>query len=144
MAKYIGGTAMVIMWVNNAGTIAIQQQYTKLNTPWQTDLTEVSSGSALAKAYLPTLKDMLITYEGYSNGTDSPMGTATLAQMEPQMSGTFYWAPFGTAAGKPKGGAFCYIKTADPDYPYADKVTIKLELQVSGELLFDPNIAVWP
>lgn len=142
MAKYIGGTAMILQWIQ-AGTVTIQVQYTKLNTPWQTDLTEVSSGSALAKAYLPTLKDMLITYEGYSNGLASPLGTSDMSKLEPQASGTLVWAPFGTTSGSPKGAAFCYIKSAELDYPYADKVTVKLEFQVSGELLSDPNTATF-
>lgn len=143
MAKYIGGTAMIVQWLSGGGTSTINTQYTKLSTPWNTDLTEVSSGSALAKAYLPTLKDMLITYEGYSNGTDTPLGTADMAKLEPQMAGTLIWAPFGTSTGKMKGGAFCYVKAAELEYPYADKVTVKLEFQVSGELIFDPNVNVW-
>jgi len=143
MPKYIGGTAMSILWSDNSGTMDITQQYTKLTAPWQTDLTEVSSGSALAKAYLPTLKDMLITYEGYSNGKVAPLGTAEMARLEPQKSGTFIWSPFGTTSGNPKWAAFCYVKNAEPDYPYADKVTFKLELQVSGELLSDGNTSSW-
>lgn len=144
MATYIGGTAMIIQWLSNGGTVTLQNQYTKFDTPWNVTMVDTSSGSVTSKTYLPTLKDATATYEGFSDGKVAPLGTADLFQLEPATAGTLLWAPFGTVAGNPKGGGFAYVKTQDVSYPFANVVTVKLDWQISGTKLFDENTNVWP
>ena len=139
MATYIGGTALVLQWINANGTISIQNQYTKFTTPWTVDLVDTSAGSVTAKQYLPTLTDATADYEGFSDGKGSPLGTSDLFQLEPGKAGTLVWAPFGTASGNPKGGGLAYVKSCEQDYPFANAVTVKITFQLSGTKLYDEN-----
>lgn len=139
MATFIGGTAMVLQFIDASGTISIQNQYTKFTVPWKVDKVDTSSGSVTSKTYLPTLKDATADYEGFNNGAASPLGTADLKRMEPGKAGTLIWAPFGTNSGSPKGGGYGFWETGDVDYPFANAVTVKLAFQFSGDLTYDPN-----
>ena len=142
MAKYVG-RSLVIQFIDSNGTITISNQFNQFDTKWQTEFTEVSTGNAFDKAYLPTLADMTATYKGLSNGTASPLGTADLFRLEPQDFGTVIYAPLGTASGMPKGGFAAYVKSQDITYPYANKVEVSLEFQRSGTLLYDVNSATF-
>jgi hypothetical protein len=143
MAKFIGGTEMLIGWRDNSGTIWINAQYQTFDTNWSGGVVDVTSGSQLAKEKLPTIKDFVANYVGFHDGTASPLGTADLARMEPRMGGTLYWAPQGTTAGRMKGAIFAWIAKQDLKYPYDNAVTVTLDFEGSGELISDPNTATW-
>lgn len=143
MATFIGGTAMVIQWIDGSGTISIQNQYTKLDFNWKVDKVDTSSGSVTSKTYLPTLKDATIDYEGFHDGKGSPLGTADLFRLEPGKSGTFIFAPLGTSSGNPKGGGAGFVEQAPTSFPFAGAVTVKMTIQMSGDLAFDPNTSVF-
>lgn len=143
MAKYVAGPTMIIQFWNANGTATIQNQYQVFDTKLSSDTVDVSSGSTTAHQRLATLKDSSFSYEGFSNGKSSPLGTADLHILVHGAYGTLQWAPLGTASGNPKGQVACIVNNKEISYPYADAVKVKLDWESDGDLIADPDVATF-
>jgi hypothetical protein len=114
--------------------------YQEFNLDYTIDMVDSTAGAAAAKTYIKTVKDGKATLKLVWQGAD---GTATTSKFRNGQEGTLLWGPEGTASNKPKGGVYAFVTGTKRTIPYADLVTMEINLQFSGPLLFDEEIDKW-
>ena len=97
MTAKITGKNAVITWTSTAGTVTLNTDYRSVTQSPGVNLADCTAGADPYKKYIATIKDATIEYAGLL-GTG---GSATLAALEPGISGTLIVQPEGTASGAP-------------------------------------------
>ena len=93
--RYVG-SAIVVGWGATFGTV-ISGDVTAFSWTEKTDTVEKTAGSEQVKTYITLQTGVDISMSTYDAGTDLTPGSLFYAGQ----SGTLWWAPEGTADGKP-------------------------------------------
>ena len=138
MAKY-RGSALIAVWIWPGGTLILQGAYESLETNFEIELLDVSSGSDTDREYIPGLRKGGITYKTF----DDTAGTATVVAFREGTFGTLLWGPQGTVAGLPKYGCAAFVRSAKTPLPFDKPAELEIALEKHLAILFTPP-SVWP
>ena len=129
MAEY-AGSAVVIHWVNSAGTLLMAGDTRSLTiTPTQ-DTIDATAGSDASRQYLPSFVTWDVSWDGVAqNGT---AGTAYMAQLAPGTNGTLRVYPFGSAGSASVFTMPAFARGGAINLPYSDVATISASWTVSS------------
>jgi len=123
MTRYTGKD-LVIKW---GGTVISGDQRT-FTTSETADTIDSTAGADTRKQWLTGATD------GEASATilAGTAGTANYNALEPGNSGTLYWAPEGTAAGKQTKSALALVTSRDSEYPYDGLVVVSPKWKLTG------------
>jgi hypothetical protein len=101
MTSYIG-SSWAGSFVTSAGTVQLGGDYRTFDYNPTIDLLDETAGADTAKQKVPYMKDSTAKFSGLLQAGTSAGGTSMAALCVEGASGTLFWCPEGTAAGKPK------------------------------------------
>lgn len=134
IANRYRGKDLVIQWIYSGGTVTLNGDYTKFDVERSIDLIDATAGNSLDKEYINGVKDGTAKVTFADTGTS---GSAVAAAVVEGTAGSLIYGSQGTATGKPKGGFVAIVKSHKFSEPYDDMVTLEIEFQKNGAMLFD-------
>lgn len=137
MSRY-RGSALIVQFINPAGTAQIQGPYTTFDDTRDVDLVDVSAGNDQDYEYILGLHKRTATLKFFDDTTQSATnGTALAAQFEDGTFGTVLYGPQGTAANLPKFGFPAFVKQMKYTMPFKNAFDLEVQFEKSGAPLFD-------
>jgi|GEM_PF-2159791 len=135
------GHQLVVIFQTGGQNYVISGDQTSLEITMDTNEADMTAGADEYVYMKPTVCMTGATLTCKYIGTN---GTATWGAIPVGTEGTLIYGPEGTAAGKPKGGFPCYIKSKPFSIPYNDAIvrtaTFSPQGGVYGTSVFDPDV----
>jgi hypothetical protein len=129
MTKY-SGAALYLEF----GGVNISATRRTLDVTHNMETADSTAGSDQYRNFVTTVK-MLEAEAEILGLTFDTGGSAQVAALQPGTNGTLIWGPEGTAAGKPKWGAYMMLSEFSPSYPFDDVVMYKAKFVMAGTAL---------
>ena len=126
--------------------INISGNYRSFDPGLELEVVDTSAGGSTLRTYEKTLFNiqptMTVIYDFGTSGT--PLGTAILAVLKEDQTGTLIWAPEGTATGKPRWGILARVTTANASFTYDAEVEREIAFaNLQSEFIYDGRTAVY-
>jgi hypothetical protein len=134
MASY-AGSALVIQWINPAGTTTLSGAFRSFSTSPTVDLYEASAGADTHKTYLPGIKDQTIQV----TLVQQTGGSVLLTSLREGTQGTLIVGPEGTVATKVKETYPAIAMGPSLSQPYNNVPELSITFQQNGA----PTYAGW-
>lgn len=132
------GHQLVVIFQTGGNTYVLSGDQTSLEITMDTNEADMTAGADEYVYMKPTVRMTGATLTCKYIGTH---GTATWGAIPVGTEGTLVYGPEGTAAGKPKGGFPCYVKSKSKSIPYNDAIvrtaTFSPQGGVYGTSVFD-------
>jgi hypothetical protein len=126
------GSAMVIHFLQGAGTVVMNGDYRTFTYTPSIDLADQTAGNDTNKSYIATMKDGKASFGGLIQGSNVAGGTLMVAGCAEGLTGTLKWSPEGTAAGKTLYTMPVIAQGGAISFPYADVCDVKIDFQQNG------------
>ncbi|MBN1964051.1 MAG: hypothetical protein JW910_05360 [Anaerolineae bacterium] len=140
-SRYTGKNLHVVFRTSAGVEYTLHGDQTRLEVTEEVQSADMTAGSDTGVYEKPTLQVMGATLTVKHTGAS---GTAVWVGVDIGDEGTLIYGPAGTAAGAPKGGFPCYVRSRSLDVPYNEAVVRTATFGPQGARLYDVETDVWP